>query len=131
LYRKLSDQNRFNRADTGAGQNSDGNRHAPTRRTGLAKMIVDSTTLNGMPVDSSVSMSVTDEVHLRVSLIRKTTGRIAKAGADIVIDDTCRRLDVGCLQGKLQHRRDHHDDDAPMKPRLVANPQHHTSKFPQ
>jgi hypothetical protein len=28
LYRKLSDQNRFNRADTGAGQNSDDNRHA-------------------------------------------------------------------------------------------------------
>src|SRR5215831_15870241 len=65
LHRKLADQNRFDRAHAWAGHNSDDDRHAPTRRTGLAKMIVDRDvpTVNGMPVHGSVRMNVSHDTR--------------------------------------------------------------------
>ena len=128
LYRKLADQNRFDRARAGAGQNADDDRHAPTRRTGLAKMVVDRTApiLYGVPVHGAVSMDVSHDVR-RVAPIWES---ITKVRATLGIDTTRRRFDVGCLQSKLKHRGDHHDDDAPMEPRLGANAQIHTFRLP-
>jgi hypothetical protein len=91
-------------------------------------MIVYSTvpTANGMSVHGAVSMDVGHEVSLRVASIWKRTGRVTKGGAGVCTRGISGGLDVGCLQGKLQHRGDHQDDDPPMKPRLVAKPQEHS-----
>jgi hypothetical protein len=93
-------------------------------------MIIDRTvpTLNGVPVHGSVSMDVRHDAR-RVAPIWETTCSITKVRATLEIDPARRRLDVACLQGKLKHRGDHHDDDAPLEPRLGANAQLHTSKW--
>jgi hypothetical protein len=92
-------------------------------------MIVDSTvpTPHGVPVHGSVSMDVSHEMRFRGAPKWETTGGVTMVRAAPAIHRICRRPDVGCLQGKLQHRGDHHDDDAPMEPRLGANAQLHTS----
>ena len=129
LYRQLADQNRFDRAHAGARHNSDDDRHAPTWRTGLAKMIVDRDvpTVNGMPVHGSVRMNVSHNTR-GVAPIWEATCRITKVSATLGFRRICRRLNIGCLQGKFQHRGDHHDDDAPMEPRLGADAQPYISK---
>jgi hypothetical protein len=130
LYRELADQNRFDRALAGTGQNTDHDRHAPTRRTGLAKMIVDATfpILHGVPVHGAVSMDVSHDVRFRGAPIWQTTGSVTWVRTGLAIHRIRRRPDFGRLQGKLQHRGDHHDDDAPTEPRLGADAQPHTSK---
>jgi hypothetical protein len=132
LYRELANQNRFDRAHAGTGQNTDDDRHAPTWRTGLAKMVVDATRTirDGVPVHGAVSMDVRHDTR-RVAPIWETARSITKVRATLGIHPICRRLDVGCLQGKLEHRGNHHDDDAPMKPRLGANAQLHTFRLPR
>ena len=87
LYRELADQNRFDRAHIGTGQNTDDDRHAPTRRTGLAKMVVDATfpILHGVPVHGAVSMDVSHDAR-RVVPIWQTTRSITKMRATLGID---------------------------------------------
>src|SRR6516165_8795783 len=96
LYRELADQNRFDRAHIGTGQNTDDDRHAPTRRTGLAKMVVDATVpiLHGVPVHGAVSVDVRHDAR-PVAPIWETTCGITKVRAT-GIDPVRRRLDVAC-----------------------------------
>src|ERR1700694_4479079 len=54
---ELADQNRFDRANTRAGQNPKDDGHAPTRRTGLSNVIV-KRTIHMLPVDRPVGMDV-------------------------------------------------------------------------
>jgi hypothetical protein len=91
-------------------------------------MIVDRAAriLHGVPVHGAVSMDMSHKAR-GVAPIWEATCRIPNVSATLGFNRICRRLDVGCLQGKLQHRRDHRDDDAPMEPRLGANPQPHIS----
>ena len=93
LYRKLANQNRFDRAHAGARHNSDDDRHAPTWRTGLAKMIVDRDvpTVNGMPVHGSVRMNVSHELRFRGAPIWEAPGSIPLVRAAFSIHGIRRR----------------------------------------
>jgi hypothetical protein len=93
-------------------------------------MVVDRTfpILHGVPMHGAVSMDVTHDVRFRWAPIWQATGRMTVVRTGLAIHRVRRRPDFGRLQGKLQHRGDHHDDDAPTEPRLGADAQPHTSK---
>jgi len=92
-------------------------------------MIVDCTfpTLHGVPVHGAVSMDVTNDTRIHTALKWETAGSVNVVRVALAIHRVRRWLYVGCLQGKLQHRDDHHDDDALMEPRPAANAQLRTS----
>jgi hypothetical protein len=124
---ELADQNRFDRTNTRAGQNPKDNGHAPTRRTGLPKVIV-KRTIHSVPVDRPVSMDVGNNMSFRMAAV----GGMWRIVVVRVIDFTrCvfRSRDNRRLKNERHRRCHHHDDSKTSTSRPRTRAQRHTSQF--